>query len=399
MPSSLIPAAVRHHDQLPDSDAGDAEQLASLAEYLDHLPDPRRRRGQRYRLGALLTLCTLAVLAGATGWAAVARIAAGLTCTERERIGLTRGIPRAITLARLLRRLDADLLDDALGTWVRLQHSDPLTEAAPPEVSGPVKRSAVAVDGKTVRGSRTRDRRAVHLLAACLHGTRAVIAQRQVETRSNEITACQPLLTGLDLTDMAVTFVALLTQHDHARFLVEDKSAHYIALIKANHPTLHTQLKKLPWKDVPLMGYTRATAHGRDEIRRIKAVTVPDLPFPYAAQALQIVRRRRVLSTGKLTLERVYALTDLTMHQTTVSHLGEHVREHWGVEALHHIRDVTLREDASKIRTANAPRAMAALRNTALALAEVAGWHNHAAAVDHYRSHPDHALDLIKPDL
>ncbi|MFI6063188.1 hypothetical protein [Streptomyces sp. NPDC051286] len=109
------------------------------------------------------------------------------------------------------------------------------------------------------------------------------------------------------------------------------------------------------------------------------------------------MRRRRVLATGKLTLERVYALTDLTMHQVTAAQLGEHIREHWGVEALHHLRDVTLREDASKIRTGNAPRAMASLRNTVLALAELAGWRNHAAAVDHYRSHPDHALDLIKP--
>lgn len=108
--------------------------------------------------------------------------------------------------------------------------------------------------------------------------------------------------------------------------------------------------------------------------------------------------RRRVLATGKHTIERVYALTDpTTMHQVTAAQLGEHIREHWGVEALDHLRDVTLREDASKIRTCNAPRIMAGLRNTALALTELADWRNHATAVDHYRSHPDHALDLIKP--
>lgn len=124
---------------------------------------------------------------------------------------------------------------------------------------------------------------------------------------------------------------------------------------------------------------------------------MPDLGFPHADQVLQIVRRRRVLSTGKVTIERVYAVTNLTAHQAGPTQLGEHVREHWGVEALHHVRNVTLREDASKIRTGSAPRAMASLRNTAPALAELAGWRNHAAAVDHYRSHPDHALDLIKP--
>ncbi|MEV6209536.1 ISAs1 family transposase [Kitasatospora sp. NPDC051914] len=298
-------------------------------------------------------------------------------------------------MARLLARLDGDGLDAALGAWLQLQHTDPLTGPVPADA--PVKRDAVSVDGKTLRGSRTRERRAVHLLAASIHRTRTVIAQRQVDSKSNEITAFRPLLSPLDLADKVVTFDALLTQHDHARFLVEEKNAHYIALIKGNHPTLHAQLKKLPWSEVPLMDKTRATAHGRDEIRRLKAATVPDLPFPHADQVLQIVRRRRVLSTGKLTVERIYALTDLTMHEATAVHLAEHVREHWGVEALHHLRDVTLREDASKIRTGNAPRIMAGLRNTALALAELAGWHNHAAAVDHYRSRPDHALDLIKP--
>ncbi|MGI5517402.1 ISAs1 family transposase [Streptomyces sp. CA-106131] len=395
IPSSLISTVTRHHDRLPDTSDQDADHLVGLADVLDRLPDPRRVRGRRYRLGALLVLCTTAVLAGASTWAGIIRFAAGLDPALRERIGLSRGIPRTCTLARLLARLDGDALDQALGAWVQLQHCDPLSAPAPED--GLVKRGAVAVDGKTARGSRTGDRRAVHLLAACLHGTRTVIAQRQVDSKSNEISAFRPLLEPVDLTGKVVTFDALLTQHDHARFLVEEKSAHYIALIKGNHPTLHVHLKQLPWHEIPLMDKTRATAHGRDEIRRLKAATVPGLPFPHADQALQIVRRRRVLATGKLTLERVYALTDLTMHQVTAAQLGEHIREHWGVEALHHLRDVTLHEDASKIHTGNAPRAMASLRNTALALAELAGWRNHAAAVDHYRSHPDHALDLIKP--
>jgi predicted transposase YbfD/YdcC len=397
MPSSLISAFARHRARIPGDLLDDAEVLVSLAEAFGHLPDPRRVRGRRYRLGTLLALCTTAVLAGAGTWAAIVRFTAGLDARDRARLGLARGIPRTTTLARVLARLDGDVLDDVLGAWLQLQHTDHLADAppAPAETKGLAKREAVAVDGKAVRGSRTRTARAVHLLAAVRHRSRTVLGQRQVSSKSNEITAFKPLLEPLDLTGKVVTFDALHTQHEHARFLVEDKKAHYVALIKDNHPTLHARLKKLPWAEVPLMARTRDSAHGRDEIRRIKVATVPDLDFPHADQALQIVRRRRVLSTGKLTLERVYALTDLTMHQATPAQLGEHVREHWGVEALHHLRDVTLREDASKIRTGNAPRVMASLRNTALSLAELVGWHSHAAAADHYRSHPNHALDLI----
>lgn len=398
MPSSLISTLARHRSAGHGDPLADDGPLDALGQVLDRLPDPRRVRGRRYRLGSLLVLCTAAVLAGATTVAAISRFAAGLDPQLRSRIGLPAANPRACTLRRLLARMDGDALDSAVGTWFQQQLADPLSETAA-DAHGPAKRRAVAVDGKTVRGSRTRTRRAVHLLAANLHGTRTVIAQRQVDSKSNEITAFRPLLEPLDLTDTVVTFDALLTQHHLARFLVQDQHAHYIALVKGNHPTLRALLKQLPWDEIPLMDKTRATAHGRDEIRRLKAATVPDLPFPHADQVLQIVRRRHVLATGKLTIERIYALTDLTMHQATPAHLAEHVREHWGIEAVHHPRDVTLREDASKIRTGNAPRTMAALRNTALGLADLAGWRNLAAAVDHYRSHPAHALDLITPAL
>ena len=142
-----------------------------------------------------------------------------------------------------------------------------------------------------------------------------MLAQREVDAKSNEITAFRPLLDPLDLTGAVVTFDALLTQTDHAKFLVEEKRAHYIAVLKGNHPSLHTLVKDLPGKEVPLLDRTRATAHGRDEIRRLKAATVPGLPFPHADQALQIVRRRRTLRTGSVSIERVYAIRSLTVHQ------------------------------------------------------------------------------------
>jgi hypothetical protein len=94
-------------------------------------------------------------------------------------------------------------------------------------------------------------------------------------------------------------------------------------------------LKRLPWRDVPLLGKTRATVHGRDEIRRVKSATVADLDFPHAAQAVQIVRRRRTVSTGKVTLERVYAVTDLTVEQANAAEIAHRVRRHWTVEVRH----------------------------------------------------------------
>ncbi|MGW7530483.1 ISAs1 family transposase [Streptomyces sp. NPDC054783] len=248
------------------------------------------------------------------------------------------------------------------------------------------------MDGKTVRGARRADGAQIHLLAA-MTGTGLVTAQREVGSKTNEITVFKPLLATLDLTDTVVTFDALHSQTEHARFLVEDKQAHYIAVIKANHPTLHQELKQLPWRDVPLLGKTRATAHGRDEIRRVKTCTVTrGIGFPHAPQAVQIVRRRRTVTTGKVTLERVYAVTDLTAELADAPEIAHRVREHWGIEnKLHHVRDTAFAEDASRVRTGTAPRAMAALRNLAISALRLGGCDNIAAGLR------KHGRDTTRP--
>ncbi|MFD4764632.1 ISAs1 family transposase [Streptomyces sp. NPDC058439] len=190
-----------------------------------------------------------------------------------------------------------------------------------------------------------------------------------------------------------VTFDALHSQTAHARFLVEDKKAHYIAVIKGNQPLLHRQLKQMPWRDVPLLDKTRATAHGRDEIRRVKTATVAHgLDFPHAAQAVQIVRRRRTITTDRVTLQRVYAVTDLAAHQADAPEIAHHVREHWGIEnKIHHVRDTTFTEDASRMRTGTAPRAMATLRNLAIGALRLTGYDNIAAGLR------KHSRDATRP--
>lgn len=151
-------------------------------------------------------------------------------------------------------------------------------------------------------------------------------------------------------------------------------------------------MKNLPWKEVPLLDRTRVTAHGRDEIRRLKAATVPGLPFPHADQALQIVRRRRTLRTGRVSIERVYAITSLTAHQANAADLAERVRGHWAIENReHHVRDVTFGEDASRVRTGGAPRVMASLRNLAIGALRLAGWDNIAEGLRH------HGRDMTRP--
>jgi predicted transposase YbfD/YdcC len=221
----------------------------------------------------------------------------------------------------------------------------------------------------------------VHLLAVMDHSSSAVLAQAEVDGTTNEITQFRPLLDGLDLAGRVVTADALHTQHAHADWLVTVKQAAYLLIVKANQPMLHQQLKALPWREVLVADHIRDRGHGRAELRCLQVTTVAGLDFPHAIQAIRITRRVRSLHGRRWRTVTVYAVTNLTAFQAGPARLADWIRGHWGIEALHHIRDVTFAEDASQVRTGTAPRAMASLRNLAIGILRLRGHHNIAAAL------------------
>ena len=77
-----------------------------------------------------------------------------------------------------------------------------------------------------------------------------------------------------------VTADALHTQREHAEWLVTEKQAAYVLLVKGNQPALHQQLKALPWREVPVADHTRDRGHHRMELRRLQVTTVAGLDFP-----------------------------------------------------------------------------------------------------------------------
>ena len=387
--SSRIPTLARcphtHSTLTPD-------QCRDLRATLAQLSDPRARRGRRHRLTGILTIAIAAMLAGHRSVAAIAEWAADAPQTVLAALGAryyplthTYQPPSQATVRRMLTRIDADALDRLIGVWLAGQQ--------PPARPSPTRRPqrAVAIDGKTLRGSGGQASLPVHLLAAMDHATRAVLAQVDVDGKTNEITRFAPLLDELDLRNTVITADALHTQREHAEWLVSVKHADYVLLVKDNQPTLHRQLQHLPWTDIPVADLTRDRAHGRSEIRRLQVATVPGLGFPHATQTLRITRRVRKLRDRTWRSVTVYGLTSLGHLQASPARLADYVRGHWGIEALHHIRDVTFAEDACQVRTGNAPRAMATLRNLAVGILRLRGQTNIAAALRH------NARDATRP--
>jgi predicted transposase YbfD/YdcC len=394
-PSSPIPAAA--HAVAPTALAPD--QCRSLLDHLAQLADPRQRRGRRHALSAVLAVAACAVLAGARSLAAIGEWAADAPGQVLAALGVRRDSltgafrpPAEATVRRVLACVDPDALDQAIGAWLAGQQLPPPTR--PPPAPRP-RRQAVAVDGKSLRGSGHHSGPQVHLLAVMDHTTRAVLSQTEVDTTTNEIARFQPLLQRLDLAGQVVTADALHTQREHADWLVTHKHADYLLLVKANQPTLHQQLRRLPWQQVPVADHTRDRGHGRVETRRLQVTTIAGLDFPHATQALRITRRVRPLAGRRWRTVTVYAVTSLTTARASPARLADYVRGHWGIEALHHIRDVTFAEDASQVRTGTAPRAMASLRNLAIGILRRHGHRNIAAALRYYARHTTRILPLL----
>jgi predicted transposase YbfD/YdcC len=173
-----------------------------------------------------------------------------------------------------------------------------------------------------------------------------------------------------------------------------------VITVKGNQPGLHAQLAALPWRQVPVAYRTREQGHGRAERRTLKVAAVAaGLAFPHAAQALQIVRRRRPLdetNTKKWSTETIYAITSLTAIQASTAELAAIARGHWLIEdRLHWVRDMDWDEDRSQVRTANGPRVMASLRNLAITILRLTGEASIAAALRYCARRPGRPLQTI----
>ncbi|MFI5979234.1 ISAs1 family transposase, partial [Streptomyces sp. NPDC051452] len=261
----------------------------------------------------------------------------------------------------------------------------------------PAGTESISVDGKSARGSRTDTGPAAHLLSAVTAAGRTV-SQIRVPDKTNEITGFTALLDPFDLTGTVVTADALHTQREHAKWLVEAKNAHYLMIVKGNQPNLHAALKALPWKEVTARRYDRGRGHGRRETRSVRTLTVTGLglDFPHVVQAVKILRHRTDLKTGRVTRQTVHAITSMTSLEASPQLIGRIARAHWGIEAVHHVRDTTFAEDASKIRTGHGPANMATLRNLAISTLRDAGRHNIAAGLREVSYTPfTRPLDLL----
>lgn len=185
----------------------------SLLDVLAQIPDPRDPSGRRHPLVAMLALACAATLCGARGYGAIAEWGRNYGADLARALGFTRDkTPCAATFFLLFRRLDRAALEAALSTW-----AGALLEQMPPPKG---TRDALAIDGKTLRGSKQQGALEVHLLSVLSHRLGLTLHQQAVADKTNEIGAIQAVLEAVVLEGRVVTVDALLCQRKVARSIV-----------------------------------------------------------------------------------------------------------------------------------------------------------------------------------
>ncbi len=188
------------------------------------VPDPRGKQGQEYRLWSILALIMLGFLCGRHGLMAVFRLGRKLTAKQRQQLGFVRGTtPAHATLTETMRVVDADALARAFGA-LDLHHA--ATDG-----------THIAVDGKTLRGSKDADGKAVHCVSAFCVGLRQMLGHAASRGKGLEILDALAVLQQRDLRGKVVTGDALLCQKNIAATVVK-QGGDYVFPVKDNQEQL-----------------------------------------------------------------------------------------------------------------------------------------------------------------
>jgi hypothetical protein len=215
----------------------------TLWDALKEVPDQRGRKGRQIGLPSILALSVAAMLSGADSLIAIFRWGRRLRPEALRLLGFDDGTaPCHATYHYVFLSLDADALARVLGRFA-------LGDAAP---------GHIAIDGKTLKGSRRHDAKPLHVLSAFATGLSAVVGDLVVEPDQNEITAALTLLKSLPLDGAIITGDAIFCQRQICRH-IRDSRGHYLFAVKKNQPELHDAIAE-SFGDLSPLRRTRRSA-------------------------------------------------------------------------------------------------------------------------------------------
>lgn len=330
--------------------------IERLKEGIKRISEPRRTKygNVKHKLEDIIIIGLCTVICGGEDFTDMEEF--GKTRQEflGEFLELPNGIPDSDTFRRVFEKLDPSELSECLKNWISVERE---------------KRSVVAVDGKTICGSRNEKHKAYHVVSAFVAENQIALGEITVEEKSNEITAVPELLDLIDVDGEIVTADAMSCQKKIVEKIIEKKADYTIGL-KQNQPVLYKDTEDYFNEfssEVPAI-ITNEKNHGRIEKRVYRLLT--DISWLEQKEdwcglkALGMVTST-VIEKGETREYTRYFITSLT----DLNEFSASVRKHWSIEnQLHWCLDVIFREDASRAKKENSPLNMNVLRKIALKL-------------------------------
>ena len=336
------------------------EEPHDLISWIRIVPDPRVIGMVTYPLEEILLVALVGTLCRMDDWDEIVYFAEEQRDWFRRFLPFENGIASAKTFRTVFRALDHKAFSETFTGWV----------------SKWCGRGVIAIDGKTLRGSKDGEGgKAQHVLNAFAHESGLVLGQQKVDGKSNEITAIPAFLDRLALEGAIVTMDAMGTQKDIAQRIIE-KKADYILALKGNQGSLHEDVR-LFFNDPDVaeschVSSTLDTGHGRIEERTCRVTddidwlrkSHPEWKGLCSIAAVTCTRTNK--KTGQTTSEMRFYIASL---QPEAKRILDASRAHWSVENnLHWTLDVTFREDACRCRKDNSPLNLSLIRKAAINL-------------------------------
>ena len=333
-----------------------------LQSFLAKIEDHRRRQGRRYQLEHILLFSIFAILSGATSYRKVHAFIRVHYETLDEIFDLHwKRRPAYTTIRAIIRGTSAAEIEESFR-----EYSADLAESDSP-------RRFAAFDGKVLRGSfdHFKDQKAVQVLSAFLTDRRIILAHEEIAEKTNEIPTAQELIAKLGLSGYIFTFDAINCQEKTLE-AAKETGNDVVVQVKENQKTLYNDCKTTSETMSPDEVYQEPTVKTRNRIesRKVEVFTTPNITdaekWSLVVAIVKVERNRLVFDTKAKCWQRS---NETSFYVSTVvlsaQEFCEGIRNHWGIENRnHYVRDVTMGEDKSRIRTN--PHIFARLRSFAL---------------------------------
>ena len=335
------------------------EKAASFQSLISTLEDPRQQTKVLYPLDEILLLCLCGVVSGCESFVDIVEYGAEKLKFLRQLSDFEHGVPSHDTLSTVFRALDPEPFNAAFALWAA-------------DLSGRIDGMVVAVDGKTVRGSKAGGTTPLHLISAYCNDLRMVLGQRASAHKKNEIKDVPKLLDLLYLKGAIVTLDAMGCQRSIAH-KIQDKDADYVLALKGNQGNLCEDVTL--WFEEREHGDTsilQTVGGDKGRIETRSYTQCEDIGWlrdrhPDWAGLTSIGRVISIREVGgKTTTQTRYFISSLPLNVKRFAHA---VRSHWGIEnRLHWVLDMTFRDDDCRVRKDQAPKNFAIIKHIAMNL-------------------------------